>query len=357
MTRCAAKILIVDDQKAICRILQKIFQDQGHDVHIAHSGIQALRVFDTYEFDVVITDINMPDLNGLDLLKEIKKRNQDIPTIMITASQEIQAAKSSFKLGAYDYITKPFDRTEAQMSVMRALDHIQLIRENRDYQQRLESMVNSRTTELQRALLHLEDAYLENRQAHLESIIVLSKIAEVNDEYTGNHIKRVSIYSELLSQSLKLPSKFTEQITYSSPMHDIGKIFVNPAVLKKHGRLNPNEFEEIKMHTIKGAQILEGVPFLQMAQEIALYHHECYDGSGYPYGLKGEAIPMAARLVTVCDVFDALISERCYKTAYSLKTATTILKSETGRRFDPQIVDNFLKIKKSIYKIYRDFRD
>jgi putative two-component system response regulator len=237
------------------------------------------------------------------------------------------------------------------------MKHRELVRKNREYQQKLENMVSERTKELQNTLLRLEEAFVENRKAHLETIIVLSKIAEVNDKYTGNHIKRVSSYCEELSKTIHLPSHFVEQITYSSPMHDIGKIFVDPVILKKQGKLTQEEFQLVRLHTIQGAKILEGVPFLQMAHDIALYHHENYDGTGYPIGLEGEKIPLAARIVTICDVFDALIAKRSYKKPYPLKKVSTIMLKDRGKRFDPEIVEIFLKAQQRMYEIYWELRD
>lgn len=350
-------ILVIDDQASICYLLKRIVTKAGGKVHTSESGIEALKLIDTYDFSVVLSDIKMPVLSGLTILEEIKKRDSELPVIMITGSPDMDDVKNAIKLGAYDYITKPFNNTELLLGLSRAIEYRKLVCQNRAYQKNLENMMNARTRELQLALMRLEDAFCENRKAHLESIILLSKIAEFKDIDTGNHIKRISRYTELLSKSMCMPSKFIECITYSSPMHDIGKLFIDGMILKKPSRLSPEEFEKIKLHPIYGGQILEGVPFLKMARDIALYHHENYDGSGYPYGIKHENIPLAARIAAICDVFDALVSKRTYKQEYPSETAAAIIENETGRRFDPEITKNFLKNKDIFYQIHRELKD
>jgi putative two-component system response regulator len=357
MQTLTGNILVLDDHKSVCRLLKQTFLSVGCNVYTAESTLEALKVIDLQEFDVILSDINLPIFSGMVLLQEIAKRDKDLPVIMITASQDIETTKQALSIGAYDYITKPFDKMQVIFSVSRALQYRKLICENRAYQQSQENIVRTRTRELQMALMRLEDAFLENRKAHLETIIVLSKVAEFNDVDTGNHIKRISRYAELLGKAMKMPSHFLDQLAYSSPMHDIGKLFVNSHILKKPAKLTPEEFAEMKMHPLNGARILEGVQFLQMARDIALCHHEHYDGSGYPSGLKQEQIPISARIVTICDVFDALVSKRCYKEEYSLQTAETIVRQEIGKRFDPEIATIFLSIKDEMYQIYQDLRD
>ncbi len=350
-------LLVVDDQRPVRQILQRIFEQKGITVYTTAFAHEALRMLQEYPIDVVLSDISMPDFSGLELLKLIKKYDNDICVVMITGSQDIQTAKSAFRLGAYDFLTKPFDPDDAWISISRALEYRHLILEQKKYREELESIVAEKTSALQNVVMELDFALEKNREAHLETTIVLAKIAEINDEDTGNHLKRVSRYCEHLSRAMQLPDVMVDTMTYSSMMHDIGKIFVNSAILKKSGSLTSEEFEMMKLHTIYGGKILENVPFLQTARDIALYHHENYDGSGYPYSLQGEAIPLSARIVALCDVFDALITTRCYKQAYNLETSLTIIKSEIGRRFDPEIADVFLKIKNLMYQIYMEFTD
>lgn len=177
------------------------------------------------------------------------------------------------------------------------------------------------------------------------------------DQDTGDHIQRVGRYVEALSKAMGLSASYIELITYSSTMHDIGKLFVHTKILNKTGRLTPDEFTEIKLHTIHGAKLLEGLPSFHMACEIALRHHERYDGSGYPDGISKEEIPLSARIVTICDVFDALVSKRCYKEAYSFHKALTIMEQESCSRFDPEIANIFFRIRDIFQQIYSSFQN
>lgn len=357
MEKLTGNILILDDHKSVCRLLKQMMVSVGCNVYTAESTVEALKVIDLQEFDVVLSDINLPVFSGMVLLQEIAKRDKDLPVIMISASQDLETTRQAMSMGAYDYITKPFDKMQVVFSVSRALQYRQLVCQNREYHKSQENLVRARTRELQMTLMRLEDAFLENRRAHLESIIVLSKVAEFNDVDTGNHIKRISRYAEFLGKAMHMPSHFVDQLAYSSPMHDIGKLFVSSNILKKPGKLTSEEFEEMKMHAIKGARILEGVPFLQMARDIALCHHEHYDGSGYPSGLRQAEIPLAARIITICDVFDALVSKRCYKEEFSLQTTEAIMRQDVGKRFDPEIAKVFFECKNEMYQIYHELRD
>lgn len=210
---------------------------------------------------------------------------------------------------------------------------------------------------LHAAIIDKDHGYYENHVVHPATTILLAKIAALNDHDIGNHLQRVSRYCEYLSRAMRMPQEFVEQITYSSTLHDIGKMLIDPVILNKSEPLSEQEYEIMKKHTIYGARILEHIPYLETAYDIALYHHENFDGTGYPHHLKGEEIPLPARLVSLCDVFDALIASRSYKKPYSLDTTITILKSEVGRRFDPEIAEYFFKMKDIMYQIYTDFQD
>lgn len=357
MENAREKILIVDDHASICELLKKILDKAGWQSFTTESAVEALKMLDSYDFDVVLCDIHMPVLSGLTILEEIKKRDPELPVIIITGDHDLERVKTAMKLGAYDYITKPFNNPELIAGVSRAIEYRRVVRQNREYQKNLETMMDTRTRELQLTLMRLEDALWENRRAHLESVVLLCKITEFNDVDTGNHLKRISRYAETLSKAMALPAKFTERIVYSSPMHDIGKLFVDAAILRKPGRLSIDEFEKIKLHPLYGGQILEGVTFLEMARDIALYHHENYDGSGYPHGKEGDKIPLSARIVAICDVFDALVSERSYKKAYLFDEAIEIMTKDIGKRFDPEIAKVFLSVQGKFYQIYQELRD
>lgn len=350
-------LLIVDEKREGFLTLEQMLRLKGLTVYTTEFGYEALRILADYSIDIVIIDIHTAQITDLNLISSLKKNYPNIFIMITSTLQDIQIARRLFRLDAYDFLTTPFDPVDVWVSVSRTLEYRRLLIKEQQYRIDLEREVSNKTQALRTAIIQLEDALSENRRAHLETTIVLVKIAETNNHDTGNHLKRVSCYCEHLSRAMQLSEKMVDLITYSSIMHDIGKILISPSILNKSEQLSPQEYEIMKLHTIYGARILEDVPFLETARDIALYHHENFDGTGYPYRLKGEAIPLPARLVSLCDVFDALIASRCYKKSYSLDTATTILKSEVGRRFDPEIAESFFKIKDLMYQIYTEFQD
>jgi putative two-component system response regulator len=219
--------------------------------------------------------------------------------------------------------------------------------------------LKKKTSELQKLYLQLQIAYNEIKDLSLEIIYRLAKAAEFKDEYTGFHIQRIGFYSTKIAEHLGLSKEQVELIKYSSPLHDIGKLRIPDHILLKPGPLTKDEWEIMKTHTIMGAKILEGskIKYLKAAEKIALLHHEKWDGTGYPYGLKGKKIPLFARIVSIADVFDALTSDRPYRKAFSVEGAFEIIKNESGKHFDPELVEIFLKIKDEIIEIRTLFKD
>ena len=299
----------------------------------------------------------MPGGTGLDLLRSVKVRFPDVVFILMTAVGDLTAARQALRDGADDFLLKPFKIEDMGLSLRRGLDKKRDTEKLRSDQQRLERLVDARTSELNAAKRKIEKSLDAERRAHLESIIVLAKVAEKNDEDTGNHIRRVSRYCSLVSTALGLTWEESEEIAYSAPMHDIGKIAVDQNILQKRGRLTPDEFAAMKLHTIKGAEILEGVPFLSTARDVAIAHHERFDGAGYPYGLVGEAIPLSGRIVAAADVFDALTNKRCYKPAWSLEETLDYMRSESGKHFDPAVVNGLFRMEDAIRTVHRDLAD
>jgi len=311
----------------------------------------------TETFDAAVVDIKMPGMDGIELSRSLRALDPDLPVVLVTAYADIESAREAIRLGAYDYIPKPFDIDDVILSVARAVERRALLAANRAYQHGLEAKVEERTQQLYDAMRRLEGSFQEVQQAHLESVFVLSRVSELNDEYTGNHIRRVSSYCQEVSRGLGCDAEFIEQITYSSPMHDIGKICTPAGILSKPGKLSAEEFETVKRHTTDGARILEGIPFLAMAREIALTHHERYNGTGYPGGLSGDDIPVSGRIVAVADVFDALISRRPYKEPYSFEDSIDILSAEAGKHFDPQVLGVFLGLSDRVREIVVQLAD
>ncbi|HUT35579.1 MAG TPA: HD domain-containing phosphohydrolase [Planctomycetota bacterium] len=365
------RVLVIDDEEGIRSLLDAALSANGYGVQTfpdAEQALAALREAESGpgatdatghagEPDVAVVDIRMPGMDGLELSRELRARDGDLPVIIMTAHADMDSARDAIRLGAYDYIAKPFDVDDVLLSVARAAERRALLAENRAHQRNLEARVEERTRQLSEAMSRVEQSFQDIQRAHLESIFVLSRVTELNDEYTGNHIRRVSAYCEEVARALGCSTDFVEQITYSSPMHDIGKISIPPEILGKPGKLTPDEFAIVKQHAVNGARILKGIPFLTVASEIALTHHERYDGTGYPRGLKGEDIPLSGRIVAVADVFDALISRRPYKEPYSFEQSLEIMAREAGKHFDPRVLGVFLGLTDRVREIAERLRD
>jgi len=350
MTGKSQHILIVDDEGVIRRILNHRLSDEGYICDEAENANQALNKLSQSPAELVILDIKMPGKSGIELLPELKVKYPDTMVIMATATADIQTAIQCMKTGAYDYFTKPFALDEVVLSVERALEKRRLELEVRDYQQHLEQMVAQRTVELKRALEGI-------KLASLDTIHRLTRAAEFKDEDTGAHIERMSEYCASIARKMGYEKNEVENILYATPMHDVGKIGIPDRILLKPGKLNAEEWEIMKKHTIIGAEILRGsdAEFMQMAEIIALTHHEKWDGSGYPRGLRGTEIPSVGRIVAIADVFDALISKRPYKEPFSTAKSLEIIKEGQGSHFDPEVVDAFFAIKDEILDIKKTY--
>ena len=357
MESSTRRVLVVEDEEAIRSLLETALISSGYTVRAVAGADEALALSRAGTFEAAIVDIRMPGMDGIELSRSLRALDPDLPVLLITAHADIDSAREAIRLGAYDYIAKPFDLDDVTLSVARATERRALQIENRAHQRELEAKVEDLTRQLCDAMTRIEGSFQEIKQAHLQSIFVLSRVTELNDEYTGNHIRRVSCYCQEVARGLGCAAEFVEQITYSSPMHDIGKISVPSDILSKPGKLTREEFEIVKQHTVNGARILEGISFLSMAREIALTHHERFDGTGYPHGLRGDDIPLSGRIVAVADVFDALISRRPYKPPYSFEESLDILSVEAGKHFDPEVLGVFLGLSDRIRETAVQLRD
>jgi putative two-component system response regulator len=291
-------------------------------------------VFLAYRPDLILLDLQMPYLDGFAVMKQLRAvvpPGSFLPILVLTADISAQAKRQALAEGASDFLTKPFDATEVILRIQNLLHtrrlHLQLQNEN----QMLEQKVRERTADL------------EATQAEILERLALA--AEYRDDDTGQHTRRVGQMSAQIARALGLPVGEVDLIQRAAPLHDVGKIAIPDAILLKPGRLTPDEFEIMKTHTTRGAEMLSGgrFPLLQRAEEIALTHHERWDGSGH-IGLRGEVIPLAGRIVTVADVFDALTSERPYKNAWPRAAAIDEIMDQSGRQFDPAVVEAFLKV-------------
>lgn len=334
-----AKILIVDDQEFNIGLLERILRRAGFsNVHGSMDSSRIPQLLEELDPDIVLLDLHMPDLDGFQAIKHIRERaggNGFLPVLVLTADVTSEAKQNALQAGANDFLTKPFDRTEAILRINNLLRvrllHLQLQNE-RD---RLEERVRLRTKEL--------------RQAKSEILQLLGRASEYRDDMTGQHTQRVGWLSGMIAERLGLPDKQTEMIRMAAPLHDIGKIGIPDELLLKPGRFEPDEFERMKTHTLIGADILEGSYFtiLKTAGLIARSHHEKWNGSGYPEGLRGENIPVEARIVALADFYDALTHERPYKRAWTPEEALAEVEKQRGVHFDPGIVDVFVQLFRS----------
>lgn len=343
-----ARILIIDDEPANLKLLDKMLASQGYEQRVL---IQDPReVLDCYREarpDLILLDINMPHLDGYQVLEQIKALDDPLqpPVVILTAQHGRDYLLKALAAGARDFIGKPFDRAELLMRVRNLLDAQLGHRMLHEQKGVLEEMVRLRTEEL--------------NQTRLEIVRRLGRAAEYRDNETGYHIIRMSQISALLARKLGWSDADCELMLNASPMHDVGKIGIPDAILLKQGKLEPGEFEIIKSHARIGADLLDGndSALLRLAREIALTHHEKWDGGGYPNGLAGEAIPQSGRIAAVADVFDALTSSRPYKKAWTLESAETYLRDSAGSHFDPAIVACFLGCLPEILEIRNCYQD
>lgn len=329
-----ARILIVDDEPVNLKLLDKMLTAQGYsNLVLIQDPRQVLEIYRQQRTDLILLDINMPHLDGFGVLEQLKELNDLLlpPVVILTAQNGQDFMLRALNAGARDFITKPFDRNELLARVRNMLDaHLahRLVYEQKDV---LDEMVQARTDELSRT--------------RLQVVQRLGRAAEYRDNETGNHILRMSHISALLAKSIGWNESDCELVLHASPMHDIGKIGIPDHILLKPGKFEPEEWEIMKTHSAIGAHILEGddSDLMRCAREIALTHHEKWDGSGYPFGLSGAAIPLTGRIAALADVFDALTSARPYKKAWTIDAAVGLIKEDRGTHFDPELVDVFLE--------------
>ena len=340
------RVLIVDDEPNNLKLLGQILQDK-YQLSFATDGKKALDAVRTLKPDIILLDIMMPEMDGYETCRRLKAdpETSTIPIIFITAMGEIEDEHRGFEVGAVDYITKPVSVPIVQARVR---THLALYDQNLV----LEEMVQQRTMELRKALQKLE-IY------SLDSIHRLTRAAEYKDEETGAHIQRMSQYSAVVARQMGLAENVINSILYAAPMHDVGKIGIPDSILLKPGKLTADEWEIMKKHTTFGGKILKGAKagYLKLGEVIAMTHHEKWDGSGYPKGLKGKKIPKIGRIIAIADVFDALTSKRPYKEPFSIEKSFAIIEEGRGSHFDPAVVEAFFAIKDEILSIKENYKD
>lgn len=329
-----AKILIVDDEAANVRLLERNLDKWGYPNHESTTDArQVLALYQAHRPDLILLDLMMPHLDGFEVLQQLQPiipADSFVPILVLTADITPTAKRRALASGAKDFLTKPFDGTELLLRINNMLEtrflHLQLLNQN----QTLEQRVQERTKKLE--------------ESQTEVLERLAQAAEFRDDDTGQHTRRVGHSAALIARSAGLPEARVELVQRAAPLHDVGKIGIPDAILLKPGKLTPEEFEVMKTHTTVGSALLSGghSAMVNTAQIIAHSHHERWDGTGYPQGLGAAEIPLEGRIVTIADVFDALTHARPYKTAWPLQEALAEIQRQSGRQFDPHLIEAFM---------------
>ena len=340
-----ARILAVDDEKALCAMVATWLRREGMYCDMAYCVDDAISLMHQMHYDLVISDITMPGKTGIDLLNIVRENFPKTAVIMATAVDNRETALLTLEKGAFGYTIKPFERNEFIINIFNALERRRIILEHEDYERHLEQEVRDRTEDIR------------NREEQIA--LHLISASGYRDEETGQHIKRIGLYGAILAKQIGWSQEMIDYIRVAGPMHDVGKIGIPDEILRKPGRLTPEEFEVIKQHPQIGAQILADshIPLLQMAHDIALYHHEKWDGSGYPFGLKNDAIPVSAQIIALVDVYDALSNDRVYRSALPEEKVVTIMEDGKNRHFNPRIFEAFLEVLPALRKILAELGD
>lgn len=344
-------ILVVDDEEQNIKLLQAMLKPEGHTVLTARNGEEALKLLQGNTVDLILLDLMMPGMNGHEVTRRLKSSpaTETIPIIMATSLDDRASKLTALEMGAEEFITKPIDRAELWARVRNLLR----LKEYNDFlqahNQLLEVKILERTTLL--------------RESYRDTIFTMTRAAEHRDDDTGAHVQRVSHYALAIAKRLQLPSDFIDTLFYATPMHDVGKIGIPDRILLKPGPLDEDEWKIMRTHTEIGAAILSSgnSPYTQMGAEIALSHHERWDGSGYPKGLSGSDIPLTGRVMCICDVYDALRSRRPYKEPIDHATAVNILLNGDGRthpdHFDPAVLQAFKDNTEEFAEVFQRFTD
>lgn len=337
------EILVVDDDRTNLIMAERLLSNEYQIVSVT-SGEQALKFLSKRKPDLILLDINMPEMDGFEVMRNIKGNEEweKIPVIFLTADRDTETEVECLEMGAVDFVGKPFEPEIVRNRIRRTL-------EIEEYRKDLEGVVRRQTAKIEKI--------------QREIIISLANMIESRDGSTGQHVKRTSRYVEMIIEQLNargmfadcIDSAFIYNLVKAAPMHDIGKITISDQILRKEGKLTDEEFEEMKKHSPEGGRIIrmimekiEEKDYIEVAYNVATFHHEKWNGKGYPDGLAGEDIPLEARIMAVADVFDALVSKRCYKDAMPLDKAFAIIEESKGEHFDPQIAQVFLELRPQI---------
>ena len=332
------QILIVDDEKITCSIIAQRLTREGYSCATAHNGKEAFEYFCRGNFSLVISDIRMPEKDGLELLRLVKAVRPNMKFIIMTAYAEIDVAVEAMRLGANDLLIKPFELELAVFSVKKALEQKKMEEELESYHKNLKKLVAERTVRLQ-------EAYRTLKKAHLDSVKVLAGAIDAKDPYTRGHSDRVRQMSLQIATALGVTEERMEVLEYGALLHDIGKIGIKDEILRKPEALSAEEYQTIREHPLIGVKIVEGIEFFEDKIPMIRHHHEQFNGKGYPDGLAGEAIPLEARIIAVPDAFDAMASLRPHQRNRSLEDILSEMDQNRGIQFDPRILEIFMRDK------------
>ncbi len=346
-------VLIIDDDTITLETFRDLLAIKGFSVLTANGGGKAIEIFNESRPDLVVTDIHMPQINGLEVLATIRKIDGTVPVVVVTGHGDLENAVLALRRGAHDFLLKPVNTEILLNTVQKGIEHCRLRRFEKDYRYLLEKEVEQRTTELMKS-------YQRIRRIQGASIFALAKLAESRDGETAFHLSRLQEYCRILCNQAAAHARYQELMTQEfiddlvqcSVLHDIGKVGIPDSILFNPKKFGMDEFEIMKRHSVYGGAALEEAAreagdkesYLFLAKDVAYYHHERWDGNGYPFGLKEEAIPLSARIVAIADVYDALTTERRYKRSYSHEEAREIIIQEKGKHFDPELVETFLEV-------------
>jgi putative nucleotidyltransferase with HDIG domain len=330
------RILVVDDEESVRGVVAALLERSGYIATMTESAEEAIaRLQQDPDYDLVLSDIMMPGTDGLTLLDHICTDHPGMPVVMLSAVNDFHVVTNAFRRGAIDYLLKPFERAELESIVMRAVEHGRLRKQNTIYRQNLESIVTTRTGRLRSTMQDLERSYDITLEAMGDAL-------DLRDAETEGHSRRVTAYAIALAQTMGLESEELRIIARGAFLHDIGKIATPDNILLKPGRLNEEEMQIMKQHCARGYEMVRKIPFLREAAEIVYAHQERFDGTGYPRGLRGEDIPLGARIFAIADSLDAMTSDRPYRKGTTFAAATEEIVQCAGKQFDPQIVEVFL---------------
>jgi response regulator RpfG family c-di-GMP phosphodiesterase len=348
-----ARILIVDDEPAVCTLLAERLCAQGFECRAANSGSEAISILETERFDALICDLRMPGISGLTLLKTVRTRYPWMSFLIATGADNIRVGVDAMKQGAADYILKPFRLETVALAVDRALKKKRLGIEVEAYRERLDEMVTERTEQLRTVVTSLQQTYDEIQETYDETLKALGAALALRDNETRNHTERVAHYCLEIAKAANCTPEEVIQILRGSYLHDIGKIGIPDGILLKPGKLTPEEVVVMRTHSRIGYEQVSHIPFLAPAAEIVLAHHERFDGTGYPRGLKGNDIPLGARIVAVANAFDVMVNDQAYRRALPWSVAYDEIRRESGQQFDPKVVQAFFTIPPGVWEEIR----